>query len=79
MKCRGRYRTPITTNTEFLVTLHNGQKPLNSIKKAPPPFRCSIYASEMAYSSLKVMSRGRPCPLNYLLGTLPHSISQEYL
>ena len=37
MKCRGRYRTPITTNTEFLVTLHNGQKPLNSIKKAPPP------------------------------------------
>ena len=37
MKCRGRYRTPITTNTELLVTLHNGQKPLNSIKKAPPP------------------------------------------
>ena len=33
MKCRGRYRTPITTNTELLVTLHNGQKPLNSIKK----------------------------------------------
>ena len=24
IKCRGRYRTPTATNTELLVTLHNG-------------------------------------------------------
>ena len=26
IKYRGRYRTPTTTNTELLVTLHNGRK-----------------------------------------------------
>ena len=29
MKCKGRYRTPTTTNTELLTTLHNGRKPLS--------------------------------------------------
>ena len=24
IKCKGRYRTPITTNTELLMTLYNG-------------------------------------------------------
>ena len=53
-KCRGRYRTPTTTNTELLVTLHNGR---------------DIYVSEMTYLSLNVMNRSRPCRLNSLLGT----------
>ena len=34
IKCRGRYRTPTTTYTKFLVTLHNGRKSLSSIKKS---------------------------------------------
>ena len=34
IKCRGRYRTSITTNKELLVTLHNGQEPLSNIKKS---------------------------------------------
>ena len=29
MKCKVRYRTPTTTNTELLMTLHNGRKPLS--------------------------------------------------
>ena len=82
-------RTPTSTSTELFVTLHNGRKPLSNIKKSPQaprlltspvPFRCyedSIYASETAYSSLKVINRGRPCRLNYLLGTLPNLISEE--
>ena len=79
MKCRGRYRTLTTTNTELLVTLHNGRKPLSNIKKELS-LRCcegSIYVSETAYSSLNVINRSRPCRLNSLLGTLPHLISQE--
>ena len=36
IKYRGRYRTPTTTNTELLVTLHNGQKLLSNIKKSSP-------------------------------------------
>ena len=36
IKCKGRYRTPATTNTELLVTLHNGRKPLNNIKRRSP-------------------------------------------
>ena len=35
IKCRGRYRTPTATNTELLVTLHNGRRPLSNIKKSP--------------------------------------------
>ena len=34
IKCRGRYRIPTTTNTELLMTLHNGRKPLSNIKKS---------------------------------------------
>ena len=33
----------------------------------------------MAYSSLNVKNRGRPCRLNSLLRTLSHLISQEQL
>ena len=33
IKCKSLYRTPTTTNTELLVTLHNDQKPLSNIKK----------------------------------------------
>ena len=36
IKCRGRYRTPTATNTELLVTLHNGRRPLSNIKKSFP-------------------------------------------
>ena len=32
IKCSGRYRSPTTNNTELLVTLHNGRKPLSNIK-----------------------------------------------
>ena len=35
IKCRGRYRAPTATNTELLVTLHNGRRPLSNIKKSP--------------------------------------------
>ena len=78
VKCRDRYRMPKTTNTELLVTLQNDQKPLSNIKKSSPSNAVrSIYASEMTYSSLSVMNRGRPCHLNSLLGTLPHLIFQE--
>ena len=35
IKCRGRYRTPATTNTELLVTLHNDRRLLSNIKKSP--------------------------------------------
>ena len=38
-----------------------------------------ICTSETNYSSFNVMNRGRSCPLNSLLGTLPHLISQEHL
>ena len=34
IKCRGRYRTSITSNKELLVTLHNGQESLSNIKKS---------------------------------------------
>ena len=34
-KCRGKYRTPTTTNTKLLMTLHNGRNTLNNIKKSP--------------------------------------------
>ena len=34
IKCRARYRTPTATNTEFLVTKHNGRMPLSNIKKS---------------------------------------------
>ena len=34
IKCRGRYKTPITTNTALLVTLHNSRIPLSNIKKS---------------------------------------------
>ena len=36
-KSRGRYRTLTTTNTELLVTLHNGRKPLSNIKNRASP------------------------------------------
>ena len=36
IKSRGRYRTLTATNTELLVTLHNGRKPLSNIKKSSP-------------------------------------------
>ena len=36
INCRGRYRTPTTTNTELPVTLHNDRKPLSNIKKSSP-------------------------------------------
>ena len=36
IKWRGRHRTPTTTNTELLVTLHHGRKPLSNIKKSSP-------------------------------------------
>ena len=78
IKHSGRYGTPTATNTELLMTLHNGQKPLSNIKKLP--LRCcdgSIYASETAYLLLNVINRARPCYLNSLLRTLPHLISQE--
>ena len=35
MKCKGSYRTPTATNTELLVTLHNGRRLLSNIKKSP--------------------------------------------
>ena len=35
IKCKSIYRTPTTTNTELLVTLHNDGKPLSNIKKSP--------------------------------------------
>ena len=35
IKCSGRYRTPTATNTELLVTSHNGRRPLSNIKKSP--------------------------------------------
>ena len=34
IKCRGRYKTPTTTNMELLVTLYNGRTPLTDIKKS---------------------------------------------
>ena len=36
IKYRGRYRTPTRTNTELLVTLYNGRRPLSNIKKSFP-------------------------------------------
>ena len=48
IKCRGRYRTLTTTNTELLVTLHNGRKPLGNIKKSSPSD-----AVRALYTSLK--------------------------
>ena len=36
IKCRGAYRTPTTTNTELLVTLHDDRKPLSNIEKSSP-------------------------------------------
>ena len=77
INCRSRYRTPAPTNTELLVILHNGRKPLSIIKNSS-----SSDAVRALYMPLKqlihhVMNRGRPCPLNSLLGTLTHLISQE--
>ena len=34
IKCRGRYRTPTATNTDLLVTSHNGRRPSSNIKKS---------------------------------------------
>ena len=34
IKFRGRYKTPTTSNTELLVTLYNGEKPLSITKKS---------------------------------------------
>ena len=52
-KCRDRYRTLTTTNTELPVTLHNGQKPLsNNIKKSSPSD-----AVTAVYTSLKRLIR----------------------
>ena len=34
IKCRDKYRTPKTTNTELLMTLHNGRNTLSNIKKS---------------------------------------------
>ena len=50
IKYRGRYRTPTTTNTELLVTLHNGQKLLSNIKKRSPSD-----AVTALYTSLKMI------------------------
>ena len=36
IKCRGRYRKSTITNTELLVTLHNGRRPLSNIKRSSP-------------------------------------------
>ena len=33
-KCRGRYKTPTTTNMELFMALYNGQKFLTNIKKS---------------------------------------------
>ena len=70
---RGRYRTPTATNTELLVTLRNGRRPLSNIKKNPT----SDAARALYMPRLNMMNRGRLCRLNSLLGTLPHLISQE--
>ena len=48
IKYRGRYRTLPTTNTELLVSLHNGRKPLSNIKKDSPS-----YAVTVLYAPLK--------------------------
>ena len=47
IKCKGRYRTPATTNTELLVTLHNGRKPLNIKRRSPSD------AVRVSYTPLK--------------------------
>ena len=58
IKCRGRYRTPATTNMELLVTLHNGRKPLINIKKSPPP---SDAVRVILMLSIKEFSFSSPC------------------
>ena len=78
IKCRNRCRTLTATNTELSVT-YNGPKPANITKKLHLRYRVGpTCASETAYSSLNVRTRGRPCRLNSLLGTLPRLISQEH-
>ena len=83
IKCRGRYKTPTTTNAGLLVTLYNCRKPLTNIKKSSiSDIRCvegPICTTDTAYSLLDLMNRGRLCGLNSLLRTLPILISQEYL
>ena len=78
IKCRNRCGTLTATNTELSVT-YNGPKPANITKKLHLRYCVgSTCASETGYSSLNVKNRGRPCRLNYLLGTLPRLISQEH-
>ena len=48
IKCRGRCRTPTATNTELLMTLHNGRIPLSNIKKNSP-----LDAARTLYMPLK--------------------------
>ena len=52
IKCRGRYRTSLTTNTELLVTLYNDRKPLTNIKKS-----CILDAVWVLYTPPKRLIR----------------------
>ena len=55
-KCRGRYKTPTATNTELLVTLYNGWKPLTNIKKSSIPD-----AVRVQYTALKRLIHHLTC------------------
>ena len=48
IKCGGRRGMPTPTNTELLVTLHNGQKPFSNIKRSS-----SSDAVRVLYTPLK--------------------------
>ena len=50
IKYRDRYRTPTSTNTELFVTLHNGLKPLNNVKKSSPS-----NGTRVLYTPLKLL------------------------
>ena len=56
IKCRGRYKTPTATNTELLVTLYNGRKPLTNIKKSSIPD-----AVRVQYTALKRLIHHLTC------------------
>ena len=56
IKCRGRYKTPTATNTELLVTLYNGWKPLTNIKKSSIPD-----AVRVQYTALKRLIHHLTC------------------
>ena len=56
IKCRGRYKTPTATNTELLVTLYNGRKPLTNIKKSSIPD-----AVRVLYTALKRLIHHLTC------------------